>query len=111
MLLQSHAGVIRVFPAIPRSWRDVSFKDLRAMGAFLVSAEISDGSLRKIVVKSLKGGTLRLAVPKGYKITSTKGCAKAKPAISDPGSTPACSGILTMPTTAGQTVTFSLDAT
>lgn len=110
MLLQSHAGVIRVFPAIPRSWRDVSFKDLRARGAFLVSAEISDGTLRKIVVKSLKGGTLRLAVPEGYKITSTEGCAKAKPTISDRGLMPACSGILTMPTAAGQTVTFSLDA-
>ena len=110
MLLQSHAGIVRVFPAIPRSWRDVAFKDLCAMGAFLVSAKISDGTLRKIVVKSLKGGTLSLAVPEGYKITSTEGCAKAKPAISDRGLMPACSAILTMPTAAGQTVTFSLDA-
>lgn len=39
MLLQSHTGVIRVFPAVPVAWQDVSFDKLRAMGAFLVSAE------------------------------------------------------------------------
>lgn len=39
MLLQSHTGIVRVFPAIPAAWSDVSFDNLRAMGAFLVSAE------------------------------------------------------------------------
>lgn len=37
MLLQSHTGVIRIFPAIPKEWKDVSFESLRAMGAFPVS--------------------------------------------------------------------------
>ena len=32
MLLQSHTGVIRVFPAVPESWKNVSFNNLRAMG-------------------------------------------------------------------------------
>ncbi len=44
MLLQSYSGTIRVFPAIPATWRDVSFKGLRAEGAFLVSAERKDGT-------------------------------------------------------------------
>ncbi len=38
MLIQSHTGVIHIFPAIPSSWKDVSFHSLRTSGAFLVSA-------------------------------------------------------------------------
>jgi len=38
MLLQSHAGVVRVFPAGPATWKNAEFRDLRAQGAFLVSA-------------------------------------------------------------------------
>lgn len=61
MLLQSHTGVIRIFPAIPASWEDVSFTRLRAMGAFLVSAERKDGRLLHAEVTSEKGGVLKLA--------------------------------------------------
>ncbi len=63
MLLQSHTGTVRVFPAIPADWRDASFRDLRAMGAFLVSAWRRDGATVKVEVESEKGGTLRLANP------------------------------------------------
>ena len=38
MLLQSWGGKIRVFPAVPEAWPDITFHDLRAEGAFLVSA-------------------------------------------------------------------------
>lgn len=63
MMMQSHTGVIRVFPAIPSSWRDVAFKDLRAMDAFIVSAEMKDGRLRSATVFSEKGGKLRIILP------------------------------------------------
>lgn len=63
MLLQSHTGIIRIFPAIPASWKDVSFKDLRAMGAFLVSAEQKDGSVLQITIYPEQGGTCRIALP------------------------------------------------
>ncbi len=63
MLLQSHAGVVRVFPAVPSSWDDIAFETLRARGAFLVSAERRGGSVRKIEVTSEKGGRLRLDAP------------------------------------------------
>jgi alpha-L-fucosidase 2 len=43
MLLQSHTGIIRVFPAIPASWEEVGFESLRTEGAFLVSADRSGG--------------------------------------------------------------------
>lgn len=63
MLLQSHTGVIRVFPAIPDSWNNVSFENLRAMGAFLVSATRKDGKVTSLKVYSEKGGTLTILSP------------------------------------------------
>lgn len=64
MLLQSQTGVIEVFPAIPSGWKNVSFNRLRAMGAFLVSAEMKDGKMFSISVYSEKGGILRIRSPK-----------------------------------------------
>ena len=63
MLLQSHTGIIRVFPAIPSSWQDVSFQDLRAMGAFLVSATKSHGKLVSLTIRSEKGGEVKILNP------------------------------------------------
>jgi alpha-L-fucosidase 2 len=63
MLLQSHTGVIRIFPAVPGAWRDVSFRTLRAEGAFLVSAEKIHGKIRMVKVYSERGGRLSLENP------------------------------------------------
>ena len=63
MLLQSHTGVISVFPAIPASWKNVSFEKLRARGAFLVSARLQDGHVKEISVLSERGGRFRLRSP------------------------------------------------
>lgn len=63
MLLQSHTGVIRVFPAIPQSWDNVSFENLRAMGGFLVSAIRKEGKITSLRVYSEKGGNLTIASP------------------------------------------------
>ncbi len=63
MLMQGHTGTIRVFPAIPTSWQDVSFEQLRARGAFLVSAKMSKGQVEYIRVYSEKGGKLSLLIP------------------------------------------------
>ena len=60
MLLQSHMGIIRVFPAVPDSWQDVSFRNLRAQGTFLVSAEKRDGRVVSVEIRSEKGGELQL---------------------------------------------------
>lgn len=62
MLLQSQNGIVRVFPAIPDDWRqEVSFRNLRAEGAFLISAE----SGKNIKIMAEQGGLLVLAVPPG----------------------------------------------
>lgn len=55
MVLQSWGGMIRVFPALPVQWQEVVFKDLRAEGAFLVSARREAGKLKWIRIKSLAG--------------------------------------------------------
>jgi alpha-L-fucosidase 2 len=63
MLLQSHTGVITIFPAIPDNWETVSFTDLRANGAFLISASKENGKVMKIIVKSEKGGRMKMVNP------------------------------------------------
>ena len=63
MLLQSHTGIIHVFPSIPDEWKDASFKQLRAMGAFLVSATKKNGNITEIQILPEKGGTCRIVSP------------------------------------------------
>ncbi|MGI6073098.1 MAG: glycosyl hydrolase family 95 catalytic domain-containing protein [Fermentimonas sp.] len=67
MLLQSHTGIIRVFPAIPDSWKNVSFEKLRAVGAFLISAEKKDGQVTRVSIYPEKGGALKIVSPFGNK--------------------------------------------
>jgi len=61
MLLQSWEDVIRVFPAVPAKWKDVSFRNLRAQGAFLVSAVRKNGTTRFVRIESLAGQPCRVA--------------------------------------------------
>ena len=65
MLMQSHTGIIHIFPAIPESWKDVAFKTLRAEGAFLVSAQQKGGKVEKVEIASEKGGICKLKNPFG----------------------------------------------
>ena len=63
MLLQGHAGAVRVFPAVPASWADARFESFRTEGAFLVSARKRAGRVVEVRVMSEKGGRLRLENP------------------------------------------------
>lgn len=63
MLIQSNHGYIEVFPAVPDSWQNVSFKTLRTEGAFLVSAKKENGKVNEIIIKSEAGGKLFLKLP------------------------------------------------
>jgi alpha-L-fucosidase 2 len=63
MLLQSYSGTIRIFPAIPDSWKDVSFTTLRAEGAFLVSAKRLNGLTQHVKITAEKEGICRLENP------------------------------------------------
>jgi alpha-L-fucosidase 2 len=71
MLLQSYSGTIIVFPAIPETWKNVSFTTLRAEGAFLISATRRDGLTRHVKIQAEKKGTCRIENPfpgSGYKV-------------------------------------------
>jgi len=65
MLLQSHSGVIQVFPAAPAAWRDAAFANLLARGAFLVSALRRGGVTRWVAITSRRGGEAKLLNPWG----------------------------------------------
>jgi len=63
MLIQSHTGIVKLFPAIPGSWEDAQFDQLRTQGAFLVSAKRQDGKVELVTVTSETGGWFRLQNP------------------------------------------------
>jgi len=72
MLMQSHAGFIDVFPAVPDEWKDVSFQTLRAEGAYLVSAVRQNGLTKNVTITSEKGGTVKLKLDtRAYKQKAT----------------------------------------
>ena len=60
MLLQSHAGVIHLLPALPAAWAEGSFRGFRARGAFAVDARWQDGVLTEAVVRADRDGRCRV---------------------------------------------------
>ncbi len=90
MVLQSWNDVVNVLPAVPGAWKDVSFHNLRAEGAFLVSAERRDGTTRWIHVKSLAGEPLRLRadIAPEARLSGTGAAAMRKDAAGDWTGTP-----------------------
>lgn len=62
MLVQSWGDTIRVLPAIPDSWQNIAFHQLRTEGAFLVSAKMEDGELKWVKITSEVGGKLNLKI-------------------------------------------------
>ena len=63
MLLQSYNGRIRLFPSVPDRWHDAYFEDLRAEGAFLVTAKLERGDVRFLKVASEAGRPCSLVNP------------------------------------------------
>ena len=60
MLLQDWGGTLRIFPAMPASWKDASFHDLLAQGGFLVSGVRKEGATQFIRILSLAGRVCRI---------------------------------------------------
>jgi alpha-L-fucosidase 2 len=61
-LMQSYTGTIRLFPNT-KNLGPARFKDLRAVGAFLVSAAFDGRKISQVSLVSEKGKTVRLANP------------------------------------------------
>lgn len=75
MLIQSHSGVVHLFPAVPVSWQSASFRGLRSEGAFIVSAVMDSGVVSRVHIYSERGGLLRLSDPfgsRGYRVTGVR---------------------------------------
>lgn len=99
MLIQSHTGSIRIFPAVPSSWKEIAFDRLRTYGAFLVSARMSRGKVVMVRVESERGGRFRLRNPFGKEAVHTAGGA--------PGKVPAPGGTLEAELPPGGSITFA----
>ena len=60
MLLQSHGGYISLLPSIPKEWKNVSFKGLKARGNFEISLDYKNGIIENCEIISRKGGRITL---------------------------------------------------
>lgn len=101
MMLQSWDGALRLFPAWPRNLA-ARFENLRAQGAFLVTAAWSHGEVTELEILSEKGALCRLYVPWGPQVQ----------VVDDQGQllelTPEPCGRVSFPTRAGGKYTFRL---
>jgi alpha-L-fucosidase 2 len=78
MLLQSHAGEIRLLPALPPEWADGSAHGLRARGGFELDQEWSNGQLTQVTLRSSIGGTVRLRSDLPLRLSRTGHQARVK---------------------------------
>lgn len=63
MLLQSWGGLIRIFPAMPGTWKEASFRQLRTEGGFLVDAVRRKGKTISVTITATVDQPLRLKNP------------------------------------------------
>ena len=79
MLLQSHEGFISILPALPKCWKNVHVKGLKARGNFDVDIVYKNGLLEEVKVTSIKGSDLALYYPGINKNTCVKDNSKEIP--------------------------------
>lgn len=70
MLLQSHSGIVRLLPALPKAWTTGSFRGLRARGGIEVDCAWREGKATTATLRATRDTEIHLAAPKGQKITA-----------------------------------------
>ena len=83
MLVQSHAGVIDLLPALPSAWPAGKVTGLRARGGFELDIEWAGGMARTVAIRSKLGGLCRVRAAAPFTVSG----ADARPA-SGPNANP-----------------------
>lgn len=60
MLIQSHNGIIRLLPALPREWKNGQVRKFHARGNIELDVEWADNELRKVVLRNYEAGKVTL---------------------------------------------------
>jgi alpha-L-fucosidase 2 len=77
MLLQSHGGVLRFLPALPRAWPAGSFRGLRARGGVEVDCDWRDGKATRATLRARLDGRIKLAAPADQRIAKIVSAGKS----------------------------------
>ena len=68
MLVQSHAGRLRLLPALPAEWADGSASGLRVRGGHTVSIRWDGGTLRAATLDAARDDAIALYAPEDLRI-------------------------------------------
>jgi alpha-L-fucosidase 2 len=71
MLLQSHAGLIELLPALPDAWPSGNITGIKARGNFEVAISWTKGNLTKATILSNNGGNCRVSSTMPIKVLET----------------------------------------
>jgi alpha-L-fucosidase 2 len=81
MLLQSHAGELNLFPALPKTWASGSLKGLRARGAIGIDLHWADGKATLVVLRPDLTGEYKVRLPRGQQLAAVTESGKRLPKV------------------------------
>ena len=79
LLVQSHAGVLQLLPALPSAWPSGKVTGLKARGGFEIDLEWAEEKLTRATVRSKLGGILRLRTAQAVSVANSKSVAATGP--------------------------------